>query len=262
MILQGKYWLASNEAMTQQSYTDFSVSAPFTVYPYNDGEQYNCSSIRIVSYISSWSVVYYASSSIFEDENPFIYVLQRNTLKEVKYQYGTYSRIIDFGEEPKTVALTEAQESIFNSLFTAMPSDEYTNEPILAQVTNKILNNIRTEALDKIEKCKPTLVSTSTHDSWDQYDIVFFRAKPHSSYTPVCYAIPAKLMCEAVKPTGNFKIQVADNASYSVFICDYYYGYDVDDPSGHVPFGVYYSEGNNGQMQQVYGLKFPTEVKD
>lgn len=263
MILKGKYWLASNEAMAQLEYSDFDVRANFTVRPFNDGVSYACTTIRISNYNSDWYVSYYASTGIFENGNYSIHVLDGNLTIETTYPYGIGSRIVDFGETPQTVELTASQEEIFNALFTQLADDEFVSEPNLVQVTNKIMDKLLAEAIAKIEKCKPTLTTvlnntsgaTSLSASINNYDLLFLRATTYTgtSYTPLCYVIPAKMMFSSdfgVGSSGNFLVQVADNSKYTNFKA--------------TASGLTRSAGSSssypGKIYQVYGLKFPTGV--
>lgn len=251
MILKGKYWLASNEAMAQLEYSDFGISARYTVQPYDDGVIYNCTTIRISNYNSDWYVAYYASTGIFENGNYSIYVLNGNLTVESTYPYGIGSRIVDFGETPQEVEITSSQEAMFNALFTPLSENEFVSESNLVQVTNKMMDLAVSEALNKFNNMKPTITTllqntsgtTSISTTLSNYDIVFLRANAYNSsstsYTPLCYAYPAKLLAGV----SSFPIQVADNSKYSVFTA--------------TPSNISYTSGGNGKLYQVYGLKIP-----
>lgn len=137
---------------------------------------------------------------------------------------------------------------------------EFLSESNFAYVTNKLLDEMYTESMTKIEKLRPTMtqllnnssgvssvtVNDSTKGKLSDYDIVFIVANSYSNWSPLAYAFPAKMLCSAVG-TGTFPIQVAENDKYSVF-------------NGSAT-GITYKSGNSGKLYQVYGLKIPTEVK-
>ena len=177
-------------------------------------------------------------------------------------EYDNVGRVFDFGDTAQDIT-NSASELLFNKVFIPLAEGEFVSEPNLAQVTNKIMDKLLAEAIAKIEKCKPTLTTvlnntsgaTSLSASINNYDLLFLRATTYtgSSYTPLCYVIPAKMMFSSdfgVGSSGNFLVQVADNSKYTNFKA--------------TASGLTRSAGSSssypGKIYQVYGLKFPTGV--
>lgn len=268
MILKGKYFLNFYRSFSLSSdISDFdeglsaNVAVPYTAtFDYGTGVKvHRFSELRIAnSYHSSgmFDIYYY-----FADADDIAIAGASMTAARwhhgtgVSYPFGNAVRFIDFGDTPVTCNVSTAYEKFFNTVFISV-DNEFVSEPNLAQVTNKIMDKMVQEAFTKFESCKPTMSAallnntsgtTSLSATISDYDLLFIRANTYSNYTPLCYTIPAKLMCDAVGSSGSFAVQVADNSKYSNFTAK--------------PSGITYSAGNSGKLYQVYGLKIPTEVK-
>jgi hypothetical protein len=262
MILKGKYWLKiDNLEMYALPFFETEVAVDYSVTL--NGVTYNLPIMRFDSWDSDWQVSYYnTSGSYFPDGSSSVIAGYCNPPVEIIDYHSQEARLIDFGDEPQTVTMDTDTEQVFNLLFIPLSEDEFVSESNLVQVTNKIIDKIYQEAVAKIEKCKPTLTTvlnntsgaTSLSASINDYDLLFLRATTYtgSSYTPLCYVIPAKMMFSSfgVGSSGNFLVQVADNSKYTNFKA--------------TASGLTRSAGSSssypGKIYQVYGLKFPTEV--
>lgn len=261
MILQGKYLLTNNEALSQVYLAVWTLSAPFKVTPYDDNVEYNCNSITFEMYGTDWYVSYNLASGKFPTNNSSsLCVLQYNLVFDETtplYPQNYTSRIIDFGDTPIEINLTSEEENAFNMLFASLSAKSCMNSINFIQGINEMMDKMVDKTLSKFGSCRPVMATllnnssgaTSVSADMTYYDLIFIRSKTKegTTYEPVSYTIPMKLMFSAINNTGTFKIQIADNSAYAIYNAS--------------TSGITYASGNAGKLRQVYGLKFPTEVQ-
>lgn len=249
MILKGKYWLNVDSLVQYDGDAYLNLSnISYRILDNNNEHTFN--QLLLSKYVSQIIVEYI---SFHEDSGDYLSLeVCRYPAQDSTPVYPQWlARLVDFGETEQYVDLPEEDEALFNSIFYVLPEGQFVNTQNIAHIGNSVLDMIWSEAKSKFESCKPQMIqllnssagATKVNGDFSNIDITFLRASSYASYTPLCYAIPTKAICN-VTGENTFKFQVADNAKYTRFL-------------GAKSSITRESNSGSGELHQVYGLKIP-----